>query len=77
MDALAAQGVRFERALAQVPITPPSHAVILTGTYPMYNSVRGFVSGPLPKGIGVLSEAFQRHGYDTAAFVIQSRLPRI
>jgi choline-sulfatase len=69
MDTLAAQGVRFDRALAQVPITPPSHAVILTGTYPMYNSVRGFVSGPLPKGIGVLSEAFQRRGYDTAAFV--------
>jgi arylsulfatase A-like enzyme/Flp pilus assembly protein TadD len=69
MDALAAQGTRFENALAQVPITPPSHAVILTGTYPMYNGVRGFTSGPLPKGVGVLAEAFQRHGYDTAAFV--------
>jgi len=69
MDALAAQGVRFEHALAQVPTTPPSHAVILTGTYPMYNGLRGFTSGPLPKGVGVLAEAFQRHGYDTAAFV--------
>ena len=69
LDALAAQGVRFDRALAQVPTTPPSHAVILTGTYPMYNGVRGFTSGPLPKGVGVLAEAFQRHGYDTAAFV--------
>jgi len=69
MDALAAQGVRFDRALAEVPTTPPSHAVILTGTYPMYNGVRGFISGPLPKGVGVLAEAFQRHGYDTAAFV--------
>jgi arylsulfatase A-like enzyme/Flp pilus assembly protein TadD len=69
MDGLAAQGVRFDRALAEVPTTPPSHAVILTGTYPMYNGVRGFISGPLPKGVGVLAEAFQRHGYDTAAFV--------
>jgi choline-sulfatase len=69
MDALAAQGVRFDRALAQVPTTPPSHAVILTGTYPMYNHVRDFISGPLPKNVGILAEAFQRHGYDTAAFV--------
>jgi arylsulfatase A-like enzyme/Tfp pilus assembly protein PilF len=69
MDGLAAQGVRFDRALAEVPTTPPSHAVILTGTYPMYNGVRGFISGPLPKGVGVLAEAFQRHGYETAAFV--------
>jgi arylsulfatase A-like enzyme/tetratricopeptide (TPR) repeat protein len=69
MDALAAQGTRFENVLAQVPTTPPSHAVILTGTYPMYNGVRGFTSGALPKGVGVLAEAFQRHGYDTAAFV--------
>ena len=69
MDGLAAQGVRFDRALVQSPTTPPSHAVILTGTYPMYNGVRGFTSGPLQKGVGVLAEAFQRHGYDTAAFV--------
>lgn len=69
MDALAAQGTRFENALAQVPITPPSHAVILTGTYPMYTGLRDFNSGALPKNVGVLAEAFQRAGYDTAAFV--------
>lgn len=69
IDALAAEGVRFERALAQVPITPPSHAVILTGTYPMYNGVRDFNSSSLPKNVGVLAEAFTRYGYDTAAFV--------
>jgi arylsulfatase A-like enzyme/Flp pilus assembly protein TadD len=69
IDALAAQGVRFDRALAQVPTTPPSHAVILTGTYPMYTGLRDFNSGALPHNVGVLAEAFQRHGYDTAAFV--------
>ena len=74
MDGLAAQGVRFDRALAEIPTTPPSHAVILTGTYPMYNGVRYFTSSPLPKGIGVLAEAFQRQGYDTAAFVSSSVL---
>jgi choline-sulfatase len=69
IDGLAAEGVRFEHALAQVPITPPSHAVILTGTYPMYNGVRDFTSSALPKGVGGLAQAFARHGYDTAAFV--------
>ncbi len=74
MDALAAQGVRFERALSHVPLTPPSHAVILTGTYPMYTGVREFTSGALPQGVGVIAEAFQRHGYDTAAFVSSAAL---
>jgi choline-sulfatase len=69
MDALAADGVRFAEALAQVPITLPSHAVILTGTYPMYNGVRDFTSPGLPPNVGLLAEAFQRQGYVTAAFV--------
>ena len=69
MDALAADGVRFENALAQVPITLPSHAVILTGTYPMYNGVRDFTSPGLPPSVGLLAEAFGRQGYATAAFV--------
>jgi arylsulfatase A-like enzyme/Flp pilus assembly protein TadD len=69
MDALASAGVRFDNALAQVPITLPSHAVILTGTYPMYNGVRDFTSPGLPPSVGLLAEAFQRQGYATAAFV--------
>jgi arylsulfatase A-like enzyme len=69
MDALAAQGTRFENTLAQVPITLPSHAVILTGTYPMYNGERHYTSPSLPASVGLLAEAFQRHGYETAAFV--------
>jgi len=69
MDQLAADGVRFADALSQVPITLPSHAVILTGTYPMYNGVRDFTGTGLPSNIGMISEAFHRHGYLTAAFV--------
>src|SRR5215471_15702330 len=69
MDALAAQGTRFENAFAQVPITFPSHTVILTGTYPMYNGTRHYTSPNLLPSVGLLPEAFERHGYDTAAFV--------
>lgn len=69
MDALAAQGARFDNALTCVPITVPSHAAILSGTYPLWNGVRDFTSPPLQPSIGLLSEAFERHGYTTAAFV--------
>ncbi len=69
MDSLAAQGIRFDPALAQVPITLPSHVVILSGTYPMTNGVRDFTSSGIPPSIGLISEAFERQGYATAAFV--------
>ncbi len=69
MDSLAAQGARFENALAQVPVTLPSHTVILTGTYPIYNGARHYTSPNIFPSIGLLPEAFRRQGYDTAAFV--------
>ncbi len=69
MDGLAAAGVRFENAYAQAPITLPSHAVILTGTYPMFNGVRDFTSPGLPLNIPTLAEMLTRKGYRTAAFV--------
>src|SRR4029077_17860493 len=34
LDALARQASVFSRAYAHVPLTTPSHATILTGTYP-------------------------------------------
>src|SRR5713101_8284795 len=42
LDALARQGVTFERAYSQAPITPVSHATILTGTFPQYHGIRNF-----------------------------------
>ncbi len=45
------------------------HAAILSGTYPLWNGVRDFTSLPLRSNVGLLSEAFKRHGYTTAAFV--------
>ena len=46
IDALAARGVRFSQAIAQIPLTTPSHASILTGTYSQVHKIRdigGFV----------------------------------
>jgi arylsulfatase A-like enzyme/Flp pilus assembly protein TadD len=69
IDGLARGGVRFEHAYSQVPLTLPSHVVILSGTYPMYNQVRDFTGVGLPPNVGIVSQAFQRHGFATAAFV--------
>lgn len=69
IDGLAASGIRFANAYTQVPITLPSHAVILTGTYPMLNGVRDFTSSGLPVNIPTLAEMVRRHGYHTAAFI--------
>jgi arylsulfatase A-like enzyme len=42
LDALARQGVVFEHAYSQAPITPVSHATVLTGTFPQYHGIRNF-----------------------------------
>jgi arylsulfatase A-like enzyme/Tfp pilus assembly protein PilF len=68
LDRLARQSVVFSRAYAQVPLTTPSHAAILTGTYPRFNHVN-YMGDPLGKALPFLPEIFRRNGYRTAAFV--------
>ena len=46
-DRLARDGVIFRRAIAQVPLTLPSHVAILTGTYPMWNGVEDLTTAGL------------------------------
>jgi arylsulfatase A-like enzyme/Tfp pilus assembly protein PilF len=69
MDRLARDGVVFRRAIAQVPLTLPSHVAILTGTYPMWNGVADLTTAGLGPGIPTLAEVFKKHGYSTAALV--------
>src|SRR5690242_15843165 len=47
IDALAADGARFERAYTAVPVTLPSHTMILTGTYPIYSGMHDFPANVL------------------------------
>src|ERR1700693_654863 len=68
LDELARRGVVFSRAYAQVPLTTPSHATILTGTYPGFNHVN-YMGDPLGKALPFLPEILHRNGYKTAAFV--------
>ncbi len=69
LDALARDGVVFERAISQVPLTWPSHAVILTGTYPFQNGVQDFTGQPLAPQFRTVAQAFQHAGYATGAVV--------
>jgi choline-sulfatase len=69
LDALAHDGVVFERAISQVPLTWPSHAVILTGTYPFQNGVQDFTGQPLAAQFRSVAQAFKQAGYATGAVV--------
>ena len=68
LDSLARGATIFSRAYAQVPLTTPSHATILTGTYPQFNHVN-YMGDPLGKTLPFLPEILHANGYKTAAFV--------
>lgn len=68
LDSLAHDSVVFSRAYSQVPLTPPSHATILTGTYPQFSHVDDFGSR-LGKDVPYLPDILHTRGYRTAAFV--------
>ncbi len=69
IDALAHDGILFERAISQVPLTWPSHAAILTGTYPFQNGVQDFTGQPLAPQFRSIAQAFKQRGYATGAVV--------
>ena len=68
-DQLASGGIRFEHAHAQVPLTLPSHTVIMTGAYPMFNGVRDLTSPGLNTSVPTLAGILRQNGYSAAAFV--------
>src|SRR5690349_4159059 len=68
LDELAKTSVVFGRAYAQEPLTTPSHAALLTGTYPQFNQVKD-LGVPLAKDLPYLPDILRQHGYRTAAFV--------
>ncbi len=69
LDGLAADGVRFARALSAVPITAPSHSTILTGRYPIAHGVRDNGLFVLADEQLTLAEILSAEGYATAAAV--------
>jgi arylsulfatase A-like enzyme len=68
IDALAARGVRFERAYATAPWTQPSVASILTGLHPASHGADRLLR-VLPGSANTLAERLQEARYATAAVV--------
>lgn len=69
LDGLAARGALFERAIAPVPLTLPSHSSLMTGELPAMHGVRdngGFRLGPEKV---TLAEILAARGWATGGFV--------
>jgi choline-sulfatase len=76
LDRLAQKGVLFENAVAQAPLTTPSHASMMTGVYPTVHKVRDTGGFVLSSSRPTLASILQGQGWDTAAFVGSSVLKR-
>jgi arylsulfatase A-like enzyme len=66
IDALAARGVRFERAISETSWTLPAHMTLLTGRHPTSHGVTGPVDA-LPDEFATLAELLGHRGYRTVA----------
>jgi arylsulfatase A-like enzyme/Tfp pilus assembly protein PilF len=69
LDALAADGVLFEQAMATVPLTFPSHSSMFTGLVPPKHGVRDNGGFFLEASKTTLAERLKAGGWATGAFV--------
>lgn len=74
IDSVAKRGVLFESAIAQVPLTLPSHTCMFTGKYPMQTRVLTNLRNTLAEEHTTLAEVLKAGGYDTGAFIAASVL---
>lgn len=68
LEALAARGTRFSRAISQAPWTMPSFASILTGRYPAEHGAYS-LTGRLRRKELTLAEVLREAGWSTGAVV--------
>ncbi len=69
IDALAAEGVLFERTYAPLSLTLPSHITMLTGTIPPYHGVHDNNGYKLIDSNVTLAEILKDNGFVTGAIV--------
>jgi hypothetical protein len=69
LDRLAREGALAPEATSPAPLTRPSHTTIFTGRYPAEHGIRDNVSAALSADVPTLAEQFERHGFQTAAFI--------
>ncbi len=69
IDRWAREGVLFDEAYTECPLTLPAHATLLTSTHPFYHGVRdnvGFILGQVHL---TLAEELRNQGYRTGAVI--------
>ncbi len=69
MDALSGEGILFESAYSQVPLTLSSHASMFTGLLPPHNGVRDNLGFTLAPEQTTLAERLKEKGLATGAAV--------
>src|SRR6478609_5429322 len=77
LDGIAQRGVLFENAIAQTPLTPPSHASIFTGQNPNVHKVRNTGGFVLQSSARPLARVLHEQGWDTGAFVGSAVLKKL
>lgn len=75
IDLLAEEGVQFENAYCQAPLTLPSHCSIFTSRYTLSHGSLGHAY-PLAPDVTTLAEILKSEGFATAAFVSNHVLDR-
>jgi arylsulfatase A-like enzyme/Tfp pilus assembly protein PilF len=69
LDGLAGRGFHFTNAHTVAPLTGPSHATILTGSYPPSHGVRDNAVFILGRDHPTLATLLKRRGYATGGFI--------
>jgi len=69
IDAVAAEAIRFEQAIAPIPLTLPSHSTMMTGTIPPYHGIHDNLNYTLADSSLTLAEMLKAAGYTTAGII--------
>lgn len=69
IERLRRRGVTFSRTVAAAPLTPPSHASVMSGRYPPKHGVRHLFKESIDPSLNLLAEAFQHAGFRTGGIV--------
>ncbi|RMF77902.1 MAG: tetratricopeptide repeat protein [Planctomycetota bacterium] len=77
IDAFAKEGTLFAQCISSAPLTLPSHATMLTGSYPFVHGARDNVSFQLAPENETLAEILSAAGFATHAEVAASVLDHV
>lgn len=69
IEKLRKQGVTFLNTISSSPLTPVSHATVLTGLQPYGHGIRHLFKEKLNKNIKTIAQIIKKEGYKTAAIV--------